>query len=304
MTRVIASIGLLVVLVIGQQGAPTSKVVAEVNGVKITLDDLKAIGFSKMGMPQTHMRGTLSPEQLRQNLDEAIGNTLLYSEASRAGLEKSPEYQAKMDAYKRQAILELYIEKVLIPSIQVSDEEIQQRYKSDRRYYEPEQLAGIMAKINDASKVAEARKYLQSIKDSPADASKETRHSPMMSNMMMPEVGKMPDGVFAHPMNISLEDPYMAQMFPTLKSAKEGEILGPPEGEGREVMLFLVQKRIPGRSVPLDSVKSEIIQQLRNEKVYEVQRQRIEQLKSKATITIYYDALPPVQSTPPPPVKQ
>lgn len=302
--RILTIITLFGALLLAQQATQTSKVVADVNGIKITLEDLKSIGFPKMqqamGPMGSQMRGGLSPEQLRQNLDEAINNTLLYSEASKAGLEKSPEYQAKMEALRRQAILELYIEKVLIPSIPVSNEEIQQRYKNDRRYYEPEQVLGIMVKLSDASKASEARAYLQSIKDSHTDVSKQTMPNVPMSNMMMKEGGKMPDGVFAHPMNISLEDPYMMQLFPTLKTAKVGEILSSSQGSGDESAMFLVQGRTPGRSVPLDSVKNEIIQQIRIEKSYEVQRQKAEQLKSKATITIYYDALPPIEGQLPP----
>ena len=270
----------------------TSKVAAEVNGTSITIDNLKNRAAMWWLQDIGQNRESIPPEQLRWTLDDAIADVLLYSEAVKSGVDKDPDLQRQLDAIKRQLILKLYLQKIVLPSIEVSDEEIQQFYRNDRRYFNPEQFVGVMARLDKNADVAAVRSYLLSLKLPALQAD-----TPDADENIMVELPSPPAGVDAKSSVIPLNDNYYKTLFPNIKSASIGAVLGPPEGDNaqQERIMFVVMKKIPEKKVPLDSVRSEIIDQIRQQKLYDVRQQKIEELKNSATITIHYDAFPPVK---------
>ncbi len=282
------------------QTATAPKPVAEVNGTKVSIEDVKSVIVNEKNRNsemQQKAQQDFKSDMLKSNINAAIDATLLYQDAIKKGVDKSPELTQKIEALKKQLIYEVYVEKILLPSITISDEEINNRYKSDWRYYRPEQFMGVIAEIPDASKEAEARAALEKY----AKAAETPTNEPggntqpmeaMKKHMEITNNNANSNGFFTFQTTVTTNDRYHAVMQKDISASSKGKILGPYKMDNGSMFMFLVVDRVPEQITPLEKVRAEIIDMLRLEKLPTVRTQKIDELKNNATITIFYDAIP------------
>jgi len=106
-------------------------VVATVNGTDITTADvafaLEALGQSLQRVPQQNRRQVV--------VDMLIDMALIADAAEEAGLADDPAVEQRVDYYRKQALRDLYIEKLVAE--EVTDEAVRQRYEEETADMEP-----------------------------------------------------------------------------------------------------------------------------------------------------------------------
>lgn len=254
-----------------------SSVVAEVDGEKITVSDFRH-GLSGQYSEMMHHRD-MDDHMKREVLNELINRTLLYADAKTKNLANDPLYKEMMEAFQKKAMVEVYIQKHIYPTIEVTEDEITRVYRGNWAYFKPERMrvAMIMAREGDdiSSQVAELRKFEISSADRNAEGAEDIYQKMQGAEFMINEVR---------------EDEYFVREIDGFWSARVGDFIGPKVVHGQQ-MAFKVLERIPEESVPMDEVRDDIVKRIKDRKLHDYIRRHAEELKKDATITIHNNVL-------------
>ena len=101
------------------------KLLAEVNGAKITTGDLE---WEIKNLPEYVKAMSDSPEARKQILETMIMRELALQQAVKEGLDKGVEYEQRLSYLKKSLIIELYMKKKFETEVQISDAELKNFY--------------------------------------------------------------------------------------------------------------------------------------------------------------------------------
>ncbi len=264
-------------------GAIFAQVVAEVNDSPVTLQDLKLTLQSKFDNQEMRFE----PMMLKEEIDRAVDRELIYVAAKEKGysLESDPDIKAEMDAYKKKVLIDMFIQKEILPSIEVTDEELQREYKGSWEYYKPVRYRAAVAEIHsESANIEEIKSMLSGIKPSSNKEDINGVHEQIYEKMKGQEQNYFID------IRDFREDEPMMEEIPQIKTATPGQVIGPVGTEGRQ-MIFTVIEKLPDESTPLEQIKSELIERIRRRKLQGAIAKFVEEPKSTSKISIDNGAL-------------
>lgn len=126
---------------------------AIVNGKTITDDDLNVIARAIPGFQGLQ---TLSKEQTKQLIDQAVERVLLVDAAKKSGIQKDKEYLESLEKLKDDLVLEAWMKKEF-NAIEVSDKEVEAFYNENKdKFIQPPQVKAkhiLVEKEEDAKEI-------------------------------------------------------------------------------------------------------------------------------------------------------
>lgn len=252
------------------------KIVAEVNGEPIYLEDLERVWNN---LPEAYR--TQFPGGIKDLLEQFIRQVLLLQEARKAGLESDPEILRQIEEVKKQILIREIIKREIIDKVQVSEEEIQKEYNANpTQYTEPEQVKARHIMVSSREKAEAILAELQAGRPFEEVAREKSESPDALSGGSM---GYIKRGDL---------DPELEKVLFELAPGNYSDIIEINDG----FHIFFVEEHIKPRLKELSEVKEEIIARLTPQKQQEAFERWIEALKSKAEIAIIEENLPSGES--------
>ncbi|WP_040213680.1 peptidylprolyl isomerase [Clostridium polynesiense] len=123
-----------------------NKILASVNGVNITENDVNAV----IARYPQERRGFLNTENGKaQLLNEIVSFELMYNKGKEMNFENSPEYIAQLEAIKKELLTQVTIS-TLLSQVNVTDEEVKAAYEANKdAYKEPPMVNAKHILVND-----------------------------------------------------------------------------------------------------------------------------------------------------------
>jgi len=271
---------------------PAANVVAKVNDIEITTEDLMAGDAEKNMMTREYMSNAsgqrrqrnVNPDQAEWMLDQTINNTLMLKEAEAAGMADDPDLKTQVEAFKRAMMVQYYIDKVLYEQVKPSEEEIRAEYDKSERYMQQAHAKIIRAWGNTEEEV---RNRLQEMKERPeTQASYEKMHFQELEY----ERSSTADGS-GRQGNAQGEKDSHFRMMELVRDAKAGSTVGPMEiGENQWTMVEVIEQ-VPAGKRPFDEVREDIERNMVRERLNIAQQEKIQELRKSAVVTVYYENL-------------
>lgn len=128
------------------------KVLAEVNGKAITLQDFNA---EVENLPPVYRAMAQSPQGRKELLDGMIFRELVLAQAKKEGTDKSKEVLARLESVKKAVVFEEFLKKKLERDLKISDEEMKKFYEANQEKFKTgEQLKAnhILVKSEETAK--------------------------------------------------------------------------------------------------------------------------------------------------------
>ncbi|MEN3202399.1 MAG: peptidyl-prolyl cis-trans isomerase [Atribacterota bacterium] len=248
------------------------KIVAEVNGEPIYLEDLERIWNS---LPEAYR--TQFPGGIRDLLEQFIRQALLLQEARKMGLDSDPEVLRQIEEIKKQILIREIIKREIIDKVQVSEEEIQKEYNANpNQYMEPEQVRARHIMVSSREKAEAILAELQAGRPFEEVAREKSESPDALSGGSM---GYIKRGDL---------DPEIEKVLFELAPGNYSDIIEINDG----FHIFLVEEHMKPRLKELSEVREEIIARLTPQKQQEAFEKWVEELKSKAEIAIIEENLP------------
>lgn len=261
---------------LGQPESVEPKIVAEVNGEPIYLEDLQRIWNN---LPEPYR--VQFPGGMRDLLEQFIRQLLLVQEAKKVGLESDPEVLKQLEELKKQVLIREIIKREIIDKVQVSEEEVQKEYNANPTLYtEPEQIKVKHIMVSSREK---AESILEELKlgrpfEEIAREKSESPDAPSGGAMGYIRKGDL--------------DPMIEKILFELAPGNYSDIVEFNEG----FHIFLVEERLKPRLKELSEVREEIVARLTPQKQQEAFEKWIEELKNKSEIAIIEENLPSGES--------
>ena len=209
----------------------------------------------------------VTPAQ-RRNLGQSYVELLIFSEAAKAaGMENTPAFAEVMRVLRMKTLADLYRNQLAEQYRNPSQQEIEEYYKANPDKFEGAKLSRIFIPANDpdpqatAAKKAEYQKKVQQVTD---DIQARAAKGEDMSKLQKDAYTAL--GIAATPpttdLGLARHGAFPPKIDQEIFSHKSGEVFRSDEGTGH--MIYRVESR---QTSPLESVKSEIIQQLFRQKM-------------------------------------
>jgi peptidyl-prolyl cis-trans isomerase C len=134
------------------EGTPETKVLAVVGDQKITQQEVDQI-TQKIPEP---FRKAFAGKALERLIDTKV----FYDAAVKAGLERSPEFKAKMKEERERILADFFVEKEIMEKSTVTPQEVESYYNSHRQEFNPREMARtgrIAVKTEEEARKLEAR---------------------------------------------------------------------------------------------------------------------------------------------------
>ncbi|WP_328753932.1 peptidylprolyl isomerase [Geomesophilobacter sediminis] len=248
-------------------------VLAEVNGTTITENE-----FNKEleTLPPYLKPMTETPEGKKEMLDTMVVRELILQQASKDGVDKSPQVAAKLEDLKKRVIVEAFLKKKVEESANISDADLQAYYKKNLdKFKTGDQIhaSHILVKTE-----GEAQAIQKELKNGADFATLAKKHSIDGAAAKGGDLGWFGKG--------SMLPDFEKVAF----SLKEGETSGIVQTKFGYHIIKLTGKRSAGvRS--FEEVKDQLKQALLPEKQQEVFKKLKEDLKKGAKLNVHEDAL-------------
>jgi peptidyl-prolyl cis-trans isomerase C len=173
MKRILTALSLA--LAIGTASYAAEKVVAEVDGRKITEGDIKEF---IQNLPPQFDAVKNEPSFKKRVRELLVNEELLYQEALKEGLDKDPEVQKEIERAKRRIMVQALLrKKIKLPEVKVTEKEIKDYYEKNKKLFtgpdgKPVPLAQVKPFIEQQLRQEKERKafdaavnrYVESIK--------------------------------------------------------------------------------------------------------------------------------------------
>ena len=108
------------------------KVLAQVNGVTITTSDFAR---ELENLPPYLKPVADTPEGRKELLDTLVVRELVLQQATKDGLDKSPEVAAKLEELKKRVVMEAFLRKKVDEQVKITDEELQKFYDENKEKF-------------------------------------------------------------------------------------------------------------------------------------------------------------------------
>ena len=257
-----------------KKGDQKGPYLAKVGSVKITE---QVLAKELKNLPEFAQQLFEGPEGKQRFLDELIKKELLYQEAKKKGMERDPDFQSKLEEFKKITLIGILLEKEIEEKAAVTDQEVQEYYeknKSDFSNVNRIRASHILVKSKE-----DAQKVLQRLKkgESFSKVAKEKSLDPG-SAQNGGDVGFFSSG----------------QMVPEFESAasrlKVGETSQPVKTKFGYHIIKVTDKKV-GPPVDFDKVRNLIYQRLSAEKQKGIFDSYIEDLKQKFKVEMNEQAV-------------
>lgn len=292
-------------------------VVADVNGLKITNEELKrAASAAQSKAARSGQRFALTPGFYKQVLDELVTDRVLQQDAKAAGFTASaPEIDAQLamiksrlpseDAYKQvlQAnnvseerfreslgkgiVVQKYVRERLVPAVKVSDEDVQKFYDGNKpQFAVPEQVhvRHILAKVEPGAAPADKAKAKEKAQDLLKKAQGGEDFAQLASQNSDDPVSKARGGDIGYVSRGKTPPDFEKAVFAL---TKPGELSGIVESQFGYHILQLIERKQPSVMQLDDQVKKNIARVLQERKALESLRGRVEALRAGGKVKTY-----------------
>lgn len=241
---------------------PPEKIVAKVNDVALTTDEF-----------ETYLSNPELPLDVRKDIvNEWVETELLFQEAIRLGLDKDPEI-ARQIREVEQYVLSTEILRLNVESqVHVSDAELRDYYETHPAEYRREQREAHVLGMSFFD-LETAQKVYDKIKQG-ADF-----------DQVMRDYDGQDFGYITEDWEIS---PEIAERAFQLQA---GELAPPIETDFGIHLIKVVDIQEAGSPRQFEDIKAELKEQLANEKYHEVLSNYLNELRTKAKVTIDYDKI-------------
>ena len=217
----------------------------------------------------------------RTVLNTLIEKQLIENESIRRGIEKSDEYQDRIKMFQFSELWGLFIEKVVVPDVKVTDDEMRSYYQDHKgEYIDPEMLKmdsldfgtkrdaeAALAKLKKGDDINWVRANAEGLVASTDEEGKSTAGTLVLTTKSLPK-----------------------ELAKSLAGARSGDfrlIAGP---EGRFSVLS-VQQVIPARQQPYEEVRKEIRKKVFDAALSRAMEDWFRKLRSAANVKIYLSGM-------------
>jgi len=244
-----------------------NKVLAKVNGRKITENDLEKVINN---MPKEQAMQMQGEEGKKRLLNELIAGEMFYLDAVENDLDKDEEFQKILNETKENLLQRYAVQKVL-ENIEVSDEEVKNIYNENKdNYIEDEKVSAKHILVDDEEKSKEIKEELDNgLVFSDAAA----KYSSCPSSKKGGRLGEFGKG----------------QMVPEFEEV----VFDMEEGEVSDTIktqfgyhIIQLDKKIPAKQKTYYEVENEIKQQVMQQKQFEVYNKNVQELKGKYKVEL------------------
>lgn len=251
---------------------PGSKLLAKVNGVPLTEEDLK------FQLKKGH--SDPPPQYGAKNVDDIVDQELLYQQGIRLGLDRDPSYRQKLAAFsgqpaaaKRQEMARRVFNTQIAATIDVRPEEAKEYYQRNRERIRTE-LHLLMARFDTRQQADEA---LQKLKQGAqfAEIARQALKRP-------PAAGSEPwDLGFVKWQQIPVD--FVDQLY----SLKPGELSAPlgSHRTGFQIVKLLERRQMPDQGY--GAVSAAVTNRLRDERLLTAYNRYLAMLKNDANIVTF-----------------
>ncbi len=126
----ITIVALIFVISCSKVGVQNSSVVAKVGPTNITQEDA---GRELKALPDQIQKMFQGQEGTERFVDELVKKEVLYQEAKKKGLENNPEFQKKVEDFKKLTLISTLLEKEIEEKSKVTDKEVQDYYDAHKK---------------------------------------------------------------------------------------------------------------------------------------------------------------------------
>ena len=238
-----------------------NKILATVNGTPITDAEVSAFlrGMGQQGQAYNN------PEGRKAILQELVAQKLLLLDAQKNLLEAEPAFKEQLKKAKESLLANYALEKV-ITGVRITDKEIEDYYNENQdKFVSPATVNASHILVDSEEKAKEIYEKIEKGEMSFEDAAKEYSSCPSKDN------------------GGSLGDFGKGQMVPEFDAAvfamAVGEVTKAPVQTQFGYHLIRLNSKNEGATMPLDSIKERLGQQLLGQKQQKAYESRINQLK-------------------------
>lgn len=270
----IAAVASILLFSCARQGEQKSGYVAKVGSTTITQED---VSREMKALPEQIQKIFEGPEGTERFVNELVKKEILYQEAKKKGLDKSPDYQKKVEDFKKLTLISQLLEKEIEEKVKVSDKDVKDYYEAHKKDFTANnqvRASHILVKTEE-----EAKGIAEQLKKG-ADFAKIARAKSIDAGSAK-NGGDL--GFFSR-----------GQMVPEFENAafslKAGEI-SPPVRTQYGYHIIKVTERKEGKVVEFEKIKGLLTQRLTAEKQKEVFDSYINNLINSYKVDINKEAL-------------
>lgn len=241
------------------------KVLAKVNGRKITESDLEKVLSS---LPQQQAMQMQGEEGKKRLLNELIAGEMFYLDAVEKELDKEEEFQNILKETKENLLQRYAVQKVM-DDVDVKDEEAKEVYEQNKdKYISDEKVSAKHILVDDEEKCKEIKEEIDNGLDFSDAAAKYSSCPSSKKGGRLGEFGK-------------------GQMVPEFEEVafnmEEGEISDPVKSQFGYHIIQL-DKKVPAEQKSFNEVKDQVKQQLLQQKQFQVYNDNVQKLRGKYNV--------------------
>ncbi len=242
-----------------------NKVLAKVNGRKITENDLEKVLNS---IPQEQAMQMQGEEGKKRLLNELIAGEMFYLDAVENELDKEEEFKNILKETKEN-LLQRYAVQKIMEDVDVNDEEIKETYNQNKdNFMDQEKVSAKHILVDDEEKSKEIKEEIDNGMDFSDAAAK---YSSCPSSKKGGRLGEFGRG----------------QMVPEFEEVafnmEEGEISDPVKSQFGYHIIQLDEK-IPAKQKTYYEVEDQIKQELLQQKQFQIYNDNVQKLKGKYNV--------------------
>ena len=247
-----------------------SKVLATVNGHKVTTDDVNVI-LKAAGITYDQLK----PSLRQRVLDQAIERELLKEHAVKSGIQKTKEYKEALEKIKKDLALEIWMKKKF-NSIKISDKEAKDYYqKNIDKFKMPERVHARHILVKDEK---EAKEIIRELNKTPKDKIKEKFIELAKTKSVGPSGRNGGDLGYFGPKQ--MVKPFSDAAF----KLKVGEYSKEPVKTQFGYHIIYVEDKKPAKTISFEKIKDRIKQELKMQKFQKIISKEAQKLKKSAKI--------------------
>ncbi len=265
-------IGIAAAAAIAFSGAAYAKTYAEVNGKKITDQDLKFILHSLGGINFNK----LPKDRQKKIIDQAIERRLLSDKAIKDGIENDPVYKQTLESIKRDLALEIWMKKQY-GEISVTEKEAKDFYKKNADKFKRPELVKARHILVKTEK--EAKEIINELKKAGKGKKLEEKFIELAKKK---SVG--PSGKNGGELGWFDRKQMVKEFSDAAFKLKKGEFTKKPVKTQFGYHIIYVEDKKPAGTIPYEKVQDSIIAQLKLNKFKEKIQKLGKELRKKAKI--------------------
>ncbi len=213
----------------------------------------------------------------REVLDKTIEDQLIRNEALHRGIEKSDEYKDRIREFRLSSLFGLFIERVVIPDVKVTDDELKAYYQKHKgEFTDPEMLKMISLDFSNKRNAEAALKKLKK-----GDDINWVRANAEGLVASSDDEGGSSSGTM-----IVTTKSLSAEMAKAVAGARAGDFRL-AAGSENQFSVLCIQEVIPPRQMPYEEVKEDIRKEVSNSNIIKAIEEWFQKLRAAADIKIY-----------------